>query len=270
MLQNHGFSRRSDGTRLRTRSAQIATAIALCLLLTRGAFAQSGPFIDASGDFSPVTNGGADTTWHVTRVVGGIQQDGVYGVNGSVERQQRGALHDISFQGGAFRRGHGWTIAGSAAAAHHPDFLYRHSVEGDLSRELGAGLVVHGGYRYMAFGGATIHVVQPGVSWYFARGDIEARGFDVRNHTTDRRSSAVLLRASVDVSSRLRIGGGGASGSRIFDVAALARNEPGWVAFGTLRFALTDRWFVTLGAGGAHEDPFFSQRTLTLGLRRTF
>jgi hypothetical protein len=108
------------------------------------------------------------------------------------------------------------------------------------------------------------------VAWYFARGDIEARGFGIRNHTTDRHSSAVLLRASLDVSSRVRISGGGASGSRIFDVAALAANEPGWVAFGNARVALTNRWFVTVGAGGAHEDPFFSQRTLTVGLRRTF
>jgi len=248
----------------------VIAVAAIALLGVRSAAAQSGPFIDASGDFSPVTIGGADTTWHVTRVMAGVQQDGVYGVNGSVERQQRGALHDISLQGGLFRRGHGWTIAGSAAAAHHPDFLYQHSLEADLSRELGAGLVVHGGYRYMAFGGATIHIVQPGVSWYFARGDIEARGFDVRNQTTDRRSSALLLRASVDVSSRVRVSGGGASGGRIFDVAALAANEPGWVAFGNVRVALTNRWFATIGAGGAHEDPFFSQRTLTLGLRRTF
>lgn len=247
-----------------------ARMLALLLIASSPASAQSGPFIDASGDFSPVTIGGADTTWHVARVVAGIQQDGVYGVNGSVERQQRGALHDISFQGGAFRRGHGWTIAGSAAAASHPDFLYRHSLEGDLSRELGGGLVVHGGYRYMVFGGSTIHIAQPGVSWYFARGDIEARGFAVRNRTTDRRSSALLLRASIDLSPRLRVSGGGASGSRIFDVAALARNEPGWVAFGNVRAALTDQWFVTIGAGGAHEDPFFSQRTVTLGLRRTF
>ena len=234
------------------------------------AYAQSGPFIDASGDVSPVTIRGTDTTWHVTRVMGGIQQDGAYGINGTVERQQRGALHDIAVQAGAFLRGHGWTIAGSGGVTHNPDFLYRHSVEGTLSRELGGGLVVTGGYRYLAFGSAIVHIAQPSVSWYFSRGDIEARAYSVRNHTTGQHSSTGLLRASVDVSSRVRISGGGASGSRIFDIAALARNEPGWVAFGNVRVGLNRHWFLTVGAGGAHEDPFFSQRTATVGLRRVF
>jgi YaiO family outer membrane protein len=247
-----------------------ALALAFGVLAGRPTYAQSGPFIDASGDFSPVTIGSAETTWHVARAVGGIQQDGVYGVNGSVERQQRGALHDVAVQVGAFRRGRGWTVWGSAAVTHQPDFLYRHSFEGELSRDLFAGLVVHGGYRSLTFNSADVHVIQPGVSWYFPRGDVEARGFAVRNTTTGSHSSAVLLRASIDVSQRVRISGGGASGTRIFDVSALARNQPGWVAFGSLRVALAPRWFVTVGAGGAHEDPFFSQRTVTVGLRRTF
>jgi len=250
-------------------SAFLRTGTVLALASAH-AYAQSGPFIDASGDFSPVTNGGADTTWHVTRVVGGIQQDGAYGVNGTIERQQRGALNDIAVQVGGFLRGHRWTIGGSGSVTHDPDFLYRHSFEGNLSRELGGGLVVTGGYRYLAFGSAIVHIAQPSVSWYFSRGDIEARGYSVRNHTTGQNSSTGLLRASIDVSPRVRISGGGASGSRIFDVAALARNEPGWVAFGTVRVALTQHWFVTIGAGGAHEDPFFSQRTATLGLRHVF
>jgi YaiO family outer membrane protein len=234
------------------------------------ASAQSGPFIDASGDFSPVTIGGSDTTWHITRVTGGIQRDGAYGVNGTVERQQRGPLHDITIQAGAFLRGRGWTVGGSGGATQHPDFLYRHSVEGSLSRELGGGLVVTGGYRYLAFGSAIVHIAQPSVSWYFSRGDIEARGYSVRNHTTGHHTSTGLLRASIDVSPRVRISGGGASGSRIFDVAALARNEPGWVAFGNVRVGLNQHWFLTVGAGGAHEDPFFSQRTATVGLRHVF
>ena len=256
------------------RFARFLSAWSVCTftlaLASPHAYAQSGPFIDASGDFSPVTIGGADTTWHVTRVVGGIQQDGAYGVNGTVERQQRGALHDIAVQAGAFLRGHGWTIGGSGGVTHHPDFLYRHSFEGNLSREIGGGLVVTGGYRYLAFGSAIVHIAQPSVSWYFSRGDIEARGYSVRNHTTGHHSSTGLLRASIDVSPRVRISGGAASGSRIFDVAALARNEPGWVAFGNVRVALAQHWFVTIGAGGAHEDPFFSQRTATVGLRHVF
>src|ERR1051325_5799750 len=89
--------------------------LALMVVTRHPAFAQSGPFIDASADFSPVTIGAAETTWHVARVMGGIQQDGAYGVNGTIERQQRGALHDLAIQAGAFRRGHGWTVAGSAA-----------------------------------------------------------------------------------------------------------------------------------------------------------
>src|SRR5262245_55831068 len=140
-------------------SVSLCTVILLALARSH-AYAQSGPFIDASGDFSPVTIRGADTTWHVTRVVGGIQQDGAYGVNGTVERQQRGPRNDIAVQAGGFLRGHGWTIGGSGGVTHHPDFLYRHSFEGNLSRELGGGLVVTGGYRYLAFGSALVHIAQ--------------------------------------------------------------------------------------------------------------
>jgi hypothetical protein len=42
------------------------------------------------------------------------------------------------------------------------------------------------------------------------------------------------------------------------------------VVFGVARIAVTPHFTVVAGAGGAHEEPMFDQRTLSLGARWTF
>src|SRR5688572_12236811 len=233
--------------------------------------AQGRPFLEWAGDFSLVRSGGGDTSWHMSRVAGGVQDDGRFGWTLAGERHHRGDLTDWVGQASAFRRIGAWTISGVAGLAAEPTFLYRRSLEGELARIVVGGLVAHGGYRYLSFRNETIHMIQPAVSWYVRGHEVQARGFIVRNDATDERSASVLLRGSFEASPRVRLAAGAVIGSRIFDAAAVRNTSAdGWVAFGFARVVVTPHLTVVAGAGGAHEEPMFEQRTLTLGARWTF
>ena len=234
-------------------------------------FAQTGAFLEGAGELSPVSIGKANMTWQVAHAAAGVQQDGRFGWNAAVDRQQRARLVDWSFGAGGFRRASAWTFRGAGAFASQPDFLFRRSVEGELSRSIVGSLVVSGAYRHMEFRTATVHIAQPAVSWYFARGDMELRSFIVRNTTSGTHAKTLLLRGGVDASSRVRLAGGMAIGTRIFDVAAIPNAKAdAWVAFGSARFTMSPQWAVEVGIGGAREDPLFSQRTASVRVRRMF
>lgn len=235
------------------------------------AWAQARVFVEVSGEYSPVTIGTADLLWHVGRISGGWFDEGRSSWSVGGERHQRGRLVDWAANVNGFRRVGDWTFGVAAATTASPDFLYRYSLEGEIARRVVGTVVLHGSYRHLGFRDFDVGLVQPAVSIYFSRGEIQGRLFVVRNRTLDRDSSAVLLRGSAAVHSQVTIGGGAALGSRIFDVASLSRPEPeGWVAFGYARFAVSPGWNIDVGVGRAHEDPFFSQRTISLTLRRTF
>jgi YaiO family outer membrane protein len=234
-------------------------------------FAQTGAFVEGAGELSPVSIGKANMTWQVAHAAAGVQQDGQFGWNASVDRQQRARLVDWSFGAGGFRRVGAWTLRGAGAFANQPDFLFRRSVEGELSRSVVGSLVLSGAYRHLEFRTASVHIAQPAVSWYFPRGDMELRSFIVRNTTSGAHATTMLLRGGVDTSPRIRLAGGVAIGSRIFDVAAIPNaEEDAWVAFGSARFTMSPQWAVELGIGGAREDPLFSQRTASVRVRRMF
>lgn len=234
-------------------------------------FGQTGPFVELSGDLSPVQIGGTNVMWQVAHVAGGVQQDGRFGWMATADRHQRGRLVDFSIGASGFRRMGAWTVSGSAAFVDRPHFLYRTSLEGELSRSIVGTLVAHAGYRHLEFRATSVRILQPGLSLYFARGVLEARGFLVRNVTTRTDSATVRVRGAIDATSRVRLMTGVARGARIFDVSQLPNTKAdAWVAFGSVRIAMTPRWRVELGLGGAHEDPFFSQRTISLRFRRIF
>lgn len=234
-------------------------------------FAQTGPFVELSGDFSPVQIGAANVTWQVAHLAAGVQKDGQFGWMVTADRHQRGSRFDVSFGASSFRRLGAWTIAGAGAFVDSPHFLYRQSLEAELSRRLVGTFVAHAGYRHLEFPGSTVRVIQPGLSWYYPRGMLETRGFLVRNMTTRTDNVSVLVRGTVAASSRIRLMTGFARGARIFDVSTLARtNADAWVAFGSVRFEMSPQWNIELGVGGAHEDPFFSQRAVSLRIRRLF
>lgn len=250
-------------------TGRLLTSLALAWALALGtAHAQATPFVELSGEVSPVRIDTYSTTWQVARLSGGVQDDGRFGLIGGADRQRRGQMTDWAFHGTAYRHLGDWTLAGSAGYSHEPQFLYRRSLEGEVARGIVGGLVLHGAYRHLDFPAADVHLIQPAASWYFSRGYVQARGFLVRNTTLDRDTQTVLLRGTVDVSPRVQLGAGTAIGARIFDVAALpdARADA-WVVFGSARVRLAPQWTLSMTAGGAHEDPLFSQRTVGLGLR---
>jgi YaiO family outer membrane protein len=249
--------------------SSIAAGVVLTSLLAAGpASAQAIPFAEASGELSPITIDTYADTWQVGRIAGGVQDEGRFGLVAGTDRQRRHGLVDWTVHGTAWRHLGAWTLVGGAGYGHEPTFLYRRSLEGELVRRVAGGLVLHGGYRHLAFPSADVYLVQPAASYYFGRGHVQARGVLVHNTTHDRRATTVLLRGAVDVSPRVQIGAGTAIGTRIFDVAALSdARADAWVVFGSARVRLAQRWTLSLNAGGAHEDPLFAQRTIGLGLR---
>jgi hypothetical protein len=234
------------------------------------AHAQDGPFVESMVELSPVQIGGYQTTWRVGRLGGGVQRER-FGWNGGVERHQRGGLVDWTSQAGGFQRIGDWTWDAAAAYSSAPAFLYRRSFEGGVSRRVAGGLVLRGAYRHLAFPSTTVHIVEPGASLYFSRGEIGAQGFMVRNQASARRSAVVLLRSAVDLSRHVTVSGGAAIGARIFDVNTFGRgSHDAWQAFGSMKVHTAAHWTLELLAGGAHEDPLFTQQTVATRLRWTF
>ena len=84
---------------------------------TTPALGQTGPFVEVSGDLSPVRIGGTNVTWQVAHVAGGVQRDDQFGWMATADRHQRGQLVDFSFGASGFRRMGAWTIFGSGAFA---------------------------------------------------------------------------------------------------------------------------------------------------------
>lgn len=252
--------------------SRILTFTAVIVLAGAGlAHAQDGPFVEAMAELSPVQIGSYQSTWRVGRIGGGVQRDGRFGWNAGVERHQRGGLIDWAGQAGGFQRLGDWTWSGTAAYADAPDFLYRRSLEGQLSRRVVGGLVVGGGYRHLEFPTTTVRIAEPSASWYFAHGEIGAEGFLVRNEGAAHRSSVVLLRSAVDLSRHLSVTGGAAIGARIFDVDTFGRgSHDAWQAFGSMRVRAGSRLSLELLAGGAHEDPLFTQQTIATRVRWSF
>jgi YaiO family outer membrane protein len=250
---------------------QFVVSVAIACACTTPALGQTGPFLEVSGDFSPVRIGGTYVNWQMAHLATGVQQEGRFGWMAMADRHQRGNVFDVSFGANGFRRIGAWTVFGSAAFVDNPHFLYERSLEGEVSRTLVGTLVAQVGYRHLEFPNSRVGIVQPGLSLYFARGMLEARTFLVRNVTANTDNVTVLARGAFDATSRVRLMTGFARGARIFDVSSLSNpNADAWVAFGSARFAVAPLWSVEVGIGGAHEDPFFSQRTASLRVRRSF
>jgi YaiO family outer membrane protein len=132
-------------------------------------------------------------------------------------------------------------------------------------------LVAHAGYRYVGFDSAKVHLIQPALTLYLPHGDVGARYFIVRNATRATTTGTLLIQGTVAVNRRVKLGGGGALGERIFDIAALSTpNASAWVGFAYAHFTASPQWGIDVGVGRAHEDPLFSQGTVTVGVRRTF
>ena len=257
---------------LQARSvAQIAACLALLLLDVTRASAQGGYYVEAAGDQSSVEIGVFEQTWRNARLSAGFFEDGRAGWSVNAERQQRDQLVDWGGSARGFRRNGDWTFSGGIGFGVDPTFSYRHSYEGELARTVVGTLVAHGGYRYLGFDSAKVHLIQPALTLYMPHGDVGARYFIVRNATRATTTGTLLVQGTVAVNRRVKLGGGGAFGERIFDIAALSTpNASAWVGFAYAHFTASSHWGIDVGVGRAHEDPLFSQGTLTVGVRRTF
>lgn len=247
----------------------------MCLLtigmLARPASAQNGYYVEAAGDYSPVTIGVFEQTWKNVRLSTGFFEDGRAGWSATAERQQRDQLVDWAGSARGFRRHADWTFSGGLGIGADPSFSFRRSYEGEVGRTIVGSLVASAGYRYLDFTSAKVHLSQPAVTLYLPHGDIGARYFIVHNNTRATTTGTLLVQATAMVHPRLRLGGGGALGERIFDIASLSTpNASSWVGFGYAHVIVSPAWSVDAGFGRAHEDPLFSQATFTLGIRRTF
>lgn len=250
---------------------RLAAVTLLALVWGRPAAAQSGWTIDVGGERMGVTLGGVDSVWTSERVQIGYVNPEEGGWFGGVERHDRFGRSDLVFSTSAYRRLGDWTVAGGAARTIDADFWFRWSVNGEISRRLVGGLVASGGYRIMEFPSVTVEQIQPALTWYHRRGEVQARLFVTKNSARQRRSNTGLLQTSLQVSTRVRVTAAVARGDRIFDVGSLtAGAAKAWMIRGGLRIGISKRAAIEVGGGYAREEPGFRQRIIAVSVRRTF
>jgi YaiO family outer membrane protein len=253
---------------LRWRS--IAAGLFL-LIAPRLSFAQAVWSLDLGTERSLVTNGGAETTWDTARVQVGLARPEVGGWYAAAERQRRGRLSDFVTGVTGYRRIGDWTIAGGGSGTLHPSFVYRANVEAQVSRRVVGTTVASIGYRYLNFSDASVQQVQPGLTWYHRRGEVETRLYLTRKGARAGESVTGAFSTLFEVTPRVRLALSAAYGDRIFDVAALpAQNATARMVSARVRIGVTRHDFVEIGAGMAHENPVFDQRAFSLVYRRAF
>jgi YaiO family outer membrane protein len=135
---------------------------------------QPGWSIQFTGERSAVTNGPTKTTWDSGVVTVGFLSEAAGGWHLSVEREERGGVQDMVLATGGYRRLGDWTIGGSVSGSPDSSFWYREAFDGELSRRIVGTVVASAAYRYMGFSAATIHQLQPAVTWYHPRGELRA------------------------------------------------------------------------------------------------
>jgi YaiO family outer membrane protein len=253
------------------RTLWIGSAAILVALSSVPALAQSGVAVSAGMDRSTVTINGVDSIWTTERVQFSWVRDEVGGWFGTVERQARFGMSDLVFSTSGYRRLGDWTIGGGGAVTAEPDFWFKHSVEGELSRRVTGSVVASAGYRVMAFLPTTVQQVMPALTWYHKRGELRGQLFATHNSARHAWSYSGLLLTSLSVAPRLRLFGAVARGDRIFDIASLPQGSArAWTANGSARIDLGHRLSLDIGGGISHEEPRFDQRTITVALRRSF
>jgi YaiO family outer membrane protein len=189
----------------------------------------------------------------------------------AVEQQERHGLSDVTFLSGGYWRAGDWTFGADGGATPGADFMYRVKRGGEISYRAIGTFVASGGYHYLRFPSAGIHQFEPALTWYHARGEVQGRLYVTRNATLARTSMTTQLRATYNVTPRLRLGGGAAIGDRIFDIATLPSDSGrARLGFAETRVGLTGHDFIAAVVTAAREDPGFRYSSLTLSYRRVF
>jgi len=251
--------------------------IALCV--AHAAAAQTAPSVPQPSPWSleiisqraPVTNYGIHDTW----ATDGIQATWVRPEKAGwfvvVQRQRRYGLVDSTALTQGYYRTRNWTVLGAVGGTPDAHFLYRFTAGGEISRRVAGTSVGSFGYHYFRFPGGDVQQLQPGFTWYHASGEIQAVGFITRKSMFDQTTGAAMVRASHQLTKRLRLAGGVAYGDRIFDIASLsAPTAHSRLAFGDIRIGFTAHDFMLAGVSVAHEEPAFTYRSFSIGYRRGF
>lgn len=227
--------------------------------------------VEATHDRATATNQGTRGLWTTDRLQLGWVRPEAGGWFLSTDRQTRGPLLDTAVALRGYRRLGDWTAAAGASVAPASDFLSRMSVDVEVSRRLVRTLVASTAYRYLDFRRLDVHQVQPALTWYHRRGEVESRLYLSHNTATGRTSPTLQIRAAYQARRRLQLAGGLAYGDRIFDIASLpSGTSHSRVGFASVRVGLTSRDSLSVGGASAHEDPAFEYRSLSVGYRRAF
>jgi YaiO family outer membrane protein len=199
-----------------------------------------------------------------------FKREGRGGLAFGLEPLRRWERTDVALAASGYRHLGRWTASAQIGLTPKADFYYRRSLEGEMARRVVGTWVVHAGYRWLSFPGATVQVLTPAVSYYAARGELQARGYLSRNATVGSRGGALLLRGEWQASPAVRLTGGVAVGERIFDVVSLSgQPAAGFVAFTGARFRMTSRDVLGVDVRLAHEQPSFREAALGLSYRRS-
>ena len=218
-----------------------------------------------------VSNNGVGATWTLDRFLTTWEWIDRGAWLAGVERQQRYGLVDIELLTGGHRRAGDWTLAGDAAVGLHADFLSRVAARGELSRRLAGTFVGAGCYHYLRFSSTVIHQFEPALTWYAARGEVEGRLFVSRDTAHARTSPAAVIRGVYDVTSRLRLGGGGSIGDRIFNIDPLALGQARTTGgYAEARLGISAHDFILAQVAAARERPDFTYASVTVGYKRIF
>ncbi len=232
---------------------------------------QSGWVVDVAGERSSVTIGAIETIWSTERVQVGWVRPEAGGWFARVERHDRFGRSDLVFGANGYRRLGVWTIAAGAAGTSDADFWFRRSLDVELSRTLVGTLVASVGYRDMEFVSTGVRQVQPALTLYHRKGDLQGRLFVTRNRVRDGSSLTGLVTGTYQASPRIGVSASVARGDRIFDIGSIATGTArAWMARGSVRVGLGSRTALDVGLGLAHEEPRFDQRTLSVSVRRSF
>jgi YaiO family outer membrane protein len=214
--------------------------------------------------------GSHETDWDTDQVLVTWAKPSIAGWQGSIDRYRRSDMVDFVVSTQGYKHVGAWIVEGGLSASNAADFIHRWRAAAAVSRRVIGTFVATAGYRFLTYSTADLHQLQPELTWYSARGEVGARLYITRNATTEVTTGTILVRALRDVTPRVRVSGGMAFGSRIFDVAPPGASAEAGEAFGLVRVGVTAHDYVGAGLTAARERPDFSYRSIVLTYRRVF
>jgi YaiO family outer membrane protein len=223
---------------------------------------------------SDVVINGRDTTWWTNRleldwrrVSSPTSTDAVWAA-GSV--QTRGSDTEGAGILGADRRRGDWFYSAELAASPDPTFLPKVAVQGQVGRLFHYTLVSLQ-YRFLDFAATNVHLGTLSVTQNFPWGEVEGRVALGENVAEDGPIRVGVVRALWLTSERLRLGGGAAFGTRLFDVIAVeTADKEGWTVFANAAWQLDPRNAVRVDWSYSREGDGFRQIGGALSYRRSF